>query len=91
MAVLNEIYTKTGDKGETALGNGQRVAKHSARVNAYGTVDEVNATVGLARQRATGEIGEQLSRIQNICSIWALIFAAPTWKKMQRPNIHRCA
>lgn len=65
MVVLNKIYTKTGDKGETALGNGQRVAKHSARVNAYGTVDEVNATVGLARQHATGEIDEQLSRIQN--------------------------
>ena len=65
MVVLNKIYTKTGDDGETALGNGARVAKHSTRVNAYGTVDEVNATVGLARLRATGETDEALSRIQN--------------------------
>ncbi len=46
MVVLNKIYTKTGDGGETALGNGSRVAKHSKRVTAYGTVDENNATVG---------------------------------------------
>lgn len=65
MVVLNKIYTKTGDKGETALGNGDRVAKHSARVSAYGTVDEVNATVGLARLHATGEVAEALARIQN--------------------------
>ena len=65
MVVLNKIYTKTGDKGETALGNGTRVAKHSMRVTAYGTVDEVNATVGLARQHATGETDAALARIQN--------------------------
>jgi cob(I)alamin adenosyltransferase len=65
MVVLNKIYTKTGDDGETALGNGARVAKHSLRVNSYGTVDEVNATVGLARQHATGEMGAMLGRIQN--------------------------
>ncbi|MEM1267641.1 MAG: ATP:cob(I)alamin adenosyltransferase, partial [Pseudomonadota bacterium] len=40
MVVLNKIYTKTGDAGETSLGNGTRVAKHSQRVSAYGTVDE---------------------------------------------------
>ena len=45
MVVLNKIYTKTGDAGETALGNGSRVAKHSARVTAYGTVDEANAAL----------------------------------------------
>ncbi|MEO0388901.1 MAG: cob(I)yrinic acid a,c-diamide adenosyltransferase [Pseudomonadota bacterium] len=65
MVVLNKIYTKTGDAGETALGNGARVAKHSQRVTAYGTVDEVNATVGLARLHATGEIDAGLGRIQN--------------------------
>jgi cob(I)alamin adenosyltransferase len=65
MVVLNKIYTKTGDHGETALGNGSRVAKHSMRVTAYGTVDEVNATVGLARLHAEGETDESLSRIQN--------------------------
>ncbi len=65
MVVLNKIYTKTGDHGETALGNGARVAKHSIRVNAYGTVDEVNATVGLARQVAEGEMDDRLAAIQN--------------------------
>jgi len=53
MVVLSKIYTKTGDAGETALGDGQRVAKYSLRVDAYGGADETNATVGL------------LSRIQN--------------------------
>ena len=65
MVVLSKIYTKTGDAGETALGNGARVAKHSMRVNAYGTVDETNATVGMARQHSTGDIDAALARIQN--------------------------
>ncbi|WP_368184971.1 cob(I)yrinic acid a,c-diamide adenosyltransferase [Aestuariibius sp. HNIBRBA575] len=65
MVVLNKIYTRTGDSGETALGNGDRVAKHSARVNAYGTVDETNATIGMARLHASGEIDTQLAAIQN--------------------------
>ncbi len=65
MVVLNKIYTRTGDAGETALGNGTRVAKHSARVTAYGTVDELNAMLGLARLHATGETDAALARIQN--------------------------
>lgn len=65
MVVLNKIYTRTGDKGDTALGNGDRVAKHALRVNAYGTVDETNATVGLARLHAEGEIDDRLAAIQN--------------------------
>jgi len=65
MVVLNKIYTKTGDGGETALGDGTRVAKYAARVNAYGTVDETNATVGLARLHATADIDTALARIQN--------------------------
>ena len=65
MIVLNKIYTKTGDGGETALGNGTRVSKTSARVNAYGTVDETNATVGLARLYASGEMDGMLAMIQN--------------------------
>lgn len=65
MVVLNKIYTKTGDAGETALGNGARVAKHAMRVTAYGTVDELNATVGMARLHAGGTVDEALSRIQN--------------------------
>ncbi|SLN45476.1 cob(I)yrinic acid a,c-diamide adenosyltransferase [Roseisalinus antarcticus] len=65
MVVLNKIYTRTGDAGETALGNGARVAKHSLRVTAYGTVDEANATVGLARLHASEEIDARLAAIQN--------------------------
>lgn len=65
MVVLNRIYTRTGDAGDTALGNGARVAKFSARVTAYGTVDEANATIGLARLHATTEMDAQLGRIQN--------------------------
>ncbi len=65
MVVLNKIYTKTGDAGETALGNGARVAKHAMRVTAYGTVDETNATVGMARLHAEGSLDTQLAMIQN--------------------------
>jgi len=65
MVVLNKIYTKTGDAGETALGNGARVPKYALRVEAYGTVDETNATVGLARLHADGTLAEALARIQN--------------------------
>ncbi len=65
MVVLNKIYTKTGDAGETALGNGVRVAKHSLRVTAYGTSDELNSFVGVARLESSGTLDEALSRIQN--------------------------
>ena len=65
MVVLSKIYTCTGDAGDTALGNGERVAKHSARVTAYGTVDELNATLGMARLYAPEDTDGQLSRIQN--------------------------
>lgn len=65
MVVLSKIYTRTGDAGETALGNGARVAKHSPRVSAYGTVDEVNATLGLCRLHAEGDVDGALARIQN--------------------------
>ena len=65
MVVLSKIYTRTGDAGETSLGNGTRVAKHSLRVAAYGTVDETNATVGLARLHATDELAARLAAIQN--------------------------
>ncbi len=65
MVVLNKIYTKTGDAGETALGNGARVAKHAMRVTAYGTADELNAFVGVARLGAVDETDKALERIQN--------------------------
>ena len=67
MIVLNKIYTRTGDKGTTALGTGDRVAKHNVRVETYGTTDEVNSVLGVARLHAgnTPEIDIALSRIQN--------------------------
>lgn len=65
MVVLNKIYTRTGDKGDTALSDGSRVAKHDPRVEAYGTVDELNATLGLCRLHADGELADRLSVIQN--------------------------
>ena len=65
MVVLNKIYTRTGDAGDTALGDGTRVSKTAPRVNAYGTVDETNATVGLARLHADGDMDAALARIQN--------------------------
>ena len=65
MVVLSKIYTRTGDGGDTALGNGTRVAKHDPRVEAYGTVDEANATFGMARLHATGDLAAQIERIQN--------------------------
>jgi cob(I)alamin adenosyltransferase len=68
MVVLNKIYTRTGDAGLTALGTGERVAKHSARIAAYGTVDETNAVIGVARlhvREAHPDIDAMLVRIQN--------------------------
>lgn len=65
MVRLNRIYTRTGDGGETALGDGARVSKTHLRVEAYGTVDEVNATLGLARLDAEGETDAAIERIQN--------------------------
>ncbi|OAN78426.1 ATP:cob(I)alamin adenosyltransferase [Sulfitobacter sp. EhC04] len=65
MVVLNKIYTRTGDAGTTALGNGDRVTKHSARVESYGTCDELNCFVGVARLEAKGQTDKALGRIQN--------------------------
>lgn len=65
MVVLNKIYTKTGDQGETALGDGTRVSKTNPLVAAYGTVDELNAVLGLVRLHADGDLDASLARIQN--------------------------
>ncbi|HEY0834912.1 MAG TPA: cob(I)yrinic acid a,c-diamide adenosyltransferase [Azospirillum sp.] len=67
MVRLTRIYTRGGDKGQTSLGNGERVPKHSLRVAAYGTVDEANAVIGVARLHtaATPEADAMLARIQN--------------------------
>ncbi len=65
MVTLTRIYTRGGDQGRTSLGDGARVAKHTARVAAYGTVDEANATIGLARLHTADEADAMLARIQN--------------------------
>src|SRR5581483_11533909 len=64
MVVLNRIYTRTGDKGQTALGDGTRLPKHALRIGAYGTVDEANAAIGVARLHTRGALDEMLARIQ---------------------------
>ncbi len=68
MVKLNKIYTRTGDKGTTGLGSGDRVPKHSLRIAAYGTVDETNSVIGVARLHITASyeaVGGMLFRIQN--------------------------
>jgi cob(I)alamin adenosyltransferase len=67
MVVLNRIYTRTGDDGSTALGTGERRPKYDLRVAVYGTVDEVNAVIGIARLHAAADVAldTMLARIQN--------------------------
>jgi cob(I)alamin adenosyltransferase len=68
MVVLTKIYTRTGDDGSTALGDGSRLPKYQLRVASFGTVDETNATIGLARHALGGhqaDLDSTLERIQN--------------------------
>jgi cob(I)alamin adenosyltransferase len=68
MVVLNKIYTRTGDDGTTALGTGERVPKQALRIAAYGTIDETNAAIGMARihlDSGASKVDAMLMRIQN--------------------------
>jgi len=67
MVKLNKIYTRTGDDGSTGLGSGERRKKYDLRVAAYGTLDEANAAIGIARLHTAGDatLDAALSRIQN--------------------------
>jgi cob(I)alamin adenosyltransferase len=65
MVRLDKIYTKSGDGGETGLGDGSRVAKYSLRIAAMGAVDEANSAIGIARIDAEGDADAMLGRIQN--------------------------
>ena len=67
MVVLNRIYTRTGDDGMTSLGNNERRKKYDLRVDAYGTLDEANAAIGLARLHTSADkpFDTMLARIQN--------------------------
>src|SRR5258706_2143666 len=67
---INRVYTRTGDDGTTALVGGKRVAKDSPRIEAYGTVDELNACMGLVRTALAGSksgqrLGPIVARVQN--------------------------
>ena len=65
MVTLSKIYTKTGDLGETGLGDGSRISKASLRISAIGAVDEANSAIGIARLDAEDDMDAVLARIQN--------------------------
>lgn len=91
MVKLTRIYTRGGDKGKTALGGGQRVVKHHPRVAAYGTVDEANAAVGLARLHTADlkdpEIDAILGRVQNDLFDLGADLATPEVKDPKYPPL----
>lgn len=84
-----KIYTKTGDKGLTSLIGGTRVTKHHIRIEAYGTVDELNAHIGLIRdQHIRGEYKEMLKEIQDrLFTIGSLLASDPERSKMKLPDL----
>ena len=65
MVTLDKIYTRGGDSGETSLAGGKRVAKHNPRIEAYGTIDEANSFIGVARLYADVSTDSELKHIQN--------------------------
>ena len=75
------VYTKTGDKGDTSLANGARISKADARIEAYGTVDELNSWIGMLRVTVSGErltVSEQLQWLQNkLFNLGAALSLAP--------------
>lgn len=95
--VLNRIYTKTGDKGETGLVGGQRVPKDDLRIEAYGTVDELNAFIGLARTTAEelavrftplGSFAGQLKRIQHeLFNLGSILATLPQDVHPKQPRV----
>ena len=87
MVKLNKIYTRTGDKGSTQLGDGKRVDKNSLRVDAYGSVDEANATIGLSILRTNTKIKKILQIIQNDLFDLGADLCMPDKKKIQKIKI----
>jgi cob(I)alamin adenosyltransferase len=87
MVVLNRIYTRTGDKGTTALGTGERRPKYDLRIASYGTVDEANAAIGIARLHTATEdpkLDAMLGRIQNdLFDLGAELATPDTGKKLE--------
>jgi cob(I)alamin adenosyltransferase len=94
---LNRIYTRTGDRGETGLASGERVPKDSLRIECYGTVDELNAWIGLARQTAAelaarapalAEMGASLLRIQHeLFNLGSVLATLPEKLGPRQPRI----
>ena len=85
-----KIYTKTGDKGETGLFGGERVPKNSLRLNAYGTLDELNAFIGLAiTEVKSNEIRDVLIDLQNKLFVMGSDLATPEIEKNIKLNITR--
>lgn len=84
-----KVYTKTGDKGETSLFGGKRVSKGDLRIHAYGTVDELNAYIGLLRDLCTDEIRNiELIRIQDrLFTLGALLATESESSKKKLPKI----
>jgi ATP:cob(I)alamin adenosyltransferase len=85
-----KIYTKTGDLGETGLFGGERVSKNSLRIEAYGTVDELNSVLGLAATEVKGEgVKELLEKIQNELFTMGSDLATPDTEKNKKLNVPR--
>jgi len=95
MVVLSKIYTRSGDAGTTALGSGERLPKHALRIAAYGTVDETNAFVGLARvhvRGGEGDLDQKLERIQNdLFDLGADLCVPDGGDKPEREPLRMCA
>lgn len=82
-----KIYTKTGDAGETSLFGGKRIPKHHVRIEAYGTVDELNSHIGMLRdQILISEIREELLGIQHTLFVLGSHLAATPGKNLSLPN-----
>jgi cob(I)alamin adenosyltransferase len=88
MVKLSKIYTKTGDSGETGLGDGSRISKASARIAAIGAVDETNSAIGIARMEAQGETDAMLARIQNDLFDLGADLSAPEDSRKGSPSRH---
>ena len=85
-----KIYTKTGDKGETGLFGGERVSKNNLRLNAYGSIDELNSFLGLALIEVTSvEIKNVLNDLQNKLFVLGSDLATPETEKNVKLNITR--
>ena len=87
MVDLTRIYTRGGDKGKTSLSDGSRVAKHHLRVEAYGTVDETNAVIGLVRLHVEQMFDDVLSRVQNDLFDCGADLAAPIHENPDYPPL----